>query len=83
MRIDDWIEGYKVRAFPINGERIYFNVQYFAPGQSLEQPPVFSKTAYLTDNERGRKLIDERLHSFIVFIAQLQIPDGGWVNITA
>jgi hypothetical protein len=84
MEIDDWIEGYKVRSFPwIDGKRIYFNVQYYKPGQSLSQPPAFEKTVYLTDNERGRKLIEERLNSFIVYIAQLPIPNGGCANITA
>ena len=83
MEINDWIEGYKVRSFPwIDGKRIYFNVQYYKHGQSLSQPPAFEKTVYLTDNERGRKLIEERLHSFIIYIARLPIPNGGWANIT-
>jgi hypothetical protein len=41
MELDRWIGSYKVRAFPWNGKRIYFNVQYYAPGQSIEKPPVW------------------------------------------
>lgn len=42
INIDTWISGYKVRAFNwIDGKRIYFNVQYYQLGQSIEQPGVF------------------------------------------
>ncbi len=52
MELDRWIGSYKVRSFPwIDGKRIYFNVQYYAPGQSIEKPPVWDKTVYVTDNE--------------------------------
>ncbi len=55
MEIDKWISGYKVRSFPwIDGKRIYFNVQYYAPGQSVEKPSVWDKTVYITDNNAGR-----------------------------
>ena len=70
MEIDKWIGSYKVRAFPwIDGKRIYFNVQYYAPGQSIEKPPVWDKTAYVTDNEEGRRLAYELTNSLVNHIA--------------
>lgn len=34
MEIDNWISGYKVRAFSwVDGKHIYFNVQYYEAGQ--------------------------------------------------
>lgn len=44
MELDRWIGSYKVRSFPwIDGKRIYFNVRYYAPGQSIEKPPVSTR----------------------------------------
>lgn len=58
MEIDTWVEGYKVRSFPwVDGKTIYFNVQYFAPGQSIAQPPVFDKSVYITDDAAGQRLV--------------------------
>lgn len=55
MEIDKWIGSLRVRAFPwIDGERIYCNVQYFIPGQTIEKPPAWEKTVYITDNPEGR-----------------------------
>ena len=72
--IDKWIDSYKVRSFPwIDGKRIYFNVQYYAPGQSIEKPPVWDKTTYFPDNEEGRRLI----YSFINHIACMEVKQNG------
>lgn len=69
MYIDKWVSGYKVRAFPwIDHETIYFNVEYYRPGQSLHQPPVWEKTVYITDNENGRRMLRDALHSFVEFV---------------
>lgn len=58
MEIDSWIGGCKVRIFPwIDGETIYCNVQYYRPGQSLSQPPVWDKTVYVKDNDAGRRVV--------------------------
>lgn len=60
MELDKWIGSYKVRSFSwIDGKRIYFNVQYYAPGQSVEKPPVWDKTVYITDNNTSRRLVKE------------------------
>jgi len=75
MNLDKWIRSYKVRSFPwIDGKLIYFNVQYYAPGQSIEQPPVWDKTVYITDNEAGRRMVYEFIDSFVDYVANMQIP---------
>ena len=75
MEIDKWISGYKVRSFPwIDGKRIYFNVQYYKPGQSIEQPPVWDKTVYITDNAAGKRLVNEFTDSLVNHIANMQMP---------
>ena len=84
MNIDGWIAGYKVRSFPwIDGKRIYFNVQYFKPGQSIQQPPAFDKTVYITDNAAGQRLVNEFAHSLTEYVARMQITDNTEVTLTA
>ena len=70
MELDKWISSYKVRSFPwIDGNRIYFNVQYYAPGQSLEKPPVWDKTVYIINNDAGRRLVYDFTNSLVEHIA--------------
>lgn len=84
MEIDTWIAGYKVRSFPwIDGKTIYVNVQYFAPGQSIDRPPVFDKSVYVTDNDNGKRLVSDFLDSLVNHIARMEIPHGHKVVITA
>jgi len=84
MEIDGWYSGYKVRSFPwIDGKLIYFNVQYFAPGQSVAQPPAFDKTVYVTDNAAGQRLVYEFTDSLANHVAQMYIKDGTKVVLTA
>lgn len=83
MEIDEWVEGYKVQAFPwIDGENIYMSVSCYRPGQSLSQPPAWEKTVYIKDTERSRYLLKNFLHSVVNCIAGLKIPDGGHAKIT-
>lgn len=78
MEIDKWVNSCKVRSFPwIDGKQIYFNVQYFAPGQSISKPPVWDKTVYITDNESGRRLVSEFTYSLVEYVVGLAIPQGG------
>ena len=71
-------------AFPwIDGKRIYFNVQYYMHGQSMEKPPACDKTVYVTDNHMGRRLVEELTHSLVDCIARIQIPEGVEITITA
>lgn len=84
MEIDRWISGYKVRSFPwVDGKHIYFNVQYYAPGQSIERPPVWDKTVYIVDNPAGLKLVNDFTHSLVEHIAKMQIAKGHKVILTA
>lgn len=83
MEIDIWVRGYKVRSFPwIDGKRIYFNVQYYIPGQSIQKSPVWDKTVYITDNEAGRNIINNFMDSLVEYVAKMIIKDGIEVTIT-
>ena len=84
MEIDTWVDGYKVRSFPwIDGRHIYFNVQYYLPGQSLSQPPAWDKTVYVTDDAAGRDMVENFTSSLAEHISQMQIPEGRKVILTA
>lgn len=84
MELDRWVGPYKVRAFPwIDGKRIYFNVQYYAPGQSIEKPPVWDKSVYITDNAAGRRLVFEFTHTLVENIVIMRIPENAEVTLTA
>jgi hypothetical protein len=84
MEIDKWMGLYKVRSFPwIDNKRIYFNVQYYAPGQSIERPPVWDKTVYVTDNAAGQRLLNDYLDSLVEHIASMEIPKNTEIIITA
>ena len=83
MEIDAWIDGYKVRSFPwIDGKRIYVNVQYYKPGSSLSQPPAFDKSAFIVDDEVGRRFVNEFTHTMVNYISRLNIPQGTEITIT-
>lgn len=84
MNLDQWIGSYKVLAFPwVNPEQIYFNVQYYAPGQSIERPPAWDKTVYVTNDAAGQRLVCFFTDSFVEYVARLEIPDHAKVIITA
>lgn len=84
MEIDAWVSGYKVRSFPwIDGKTIYFNVQYYRPGQSLSQPPVWSKTVYITNDVAGRDMVENLAASLTEHVANMEIPVGRKIVLTA
>lgn len=84
MEINRWIGGYKVRSFPwIDGKTIYFNVQCFAPGQSLSQPPAWDKTVYVTDNPAGRSIVRDFTDSLAQHVAGIDIQPGMKIILTA
>ncbi|WP_020074083.1 hypothetical protein [Faecalispora sporosphaeroides] len=84
MEIDAWIGGYKVRSFPwIDGKTIYFNVQYYRTGQSLSQPPVWSKTVYITNDVAGRDMVENLAASLTEHVANMEIPVGRKIVLTA
>ena len=84
INIYTWVSGYKVRAFNwIDGKRIYFNVQYYQSGQSIERPPVWDKTVYITENDNGYKLINDFIYTLVEHVANMQIKEGFEITITA
>lgn len=84
MELDKWLGPYKVRACPwIDGKRIYFNVQYYAPGQSIEKPPAWDKTVYVTNNAAGQRLVFDFTHSLVEHIASIQISSNVEITFTA
>lgn len=87
MYIDKWISGYKVEACPwIDHETIHFCVTYYRPGQSMQQPPVWEKTVYVTDNENGRMMLNNMLESFVEYVARTNFsndPRAAKIVITA
>lgn len=84
MEINKWINSYKIRALPwIDGKRIYFNVQYYASGQSVDMPPIWDKTVYITDNEAGRRIIYDFTDSLVNHIAGMQMKDYTEITLTA
>jgi len=84
MELDKWICSCKIRSIPwIDGKRIYFNVQYYAPGQSIEKPPVWDKTVYITDNIAGRRLVHEFTDSLVNYIVGMKLEDNVEITLTA
>jgi len=83
MEIDGWFSGHKVRSFPwIDGKSIYFNVSYYKPGQAVTKPPVWEKTVYITDNEAGRRVVEEFTNSLTCHVARMNIPKGARALLT-
>lgn len=79
--LDKWIGSHKVRAFPwIDGKRIYFNVQYYASGQSAVKPPIWDKTVYIVDNAAGRRLVYDFTDSLVNHVARMRIKEGAGVT---
>ncbi len=77
MEIDKWVRSYKVRSFTwIDGKTIYFNVCYYASGQSVCQPPVWDKTVYITDNESGRRMVYQFMDSLVEYVSRMYIPNN-------
>ena len=83
MELREWIGSYKVEAFPwIDGKRIYVNVQYYRPGQSIHQPPAWDKTIYVTDDDAGRILVFDLTHALVENISMVEIKDSREVTFT-
>ncbi len=75
MELDKWVGPYKVRAFPwTDGTRIYFNVRYYTPGQSLEQPPVLDRTVYITNDDAGQRMVFEFTDTLVRYVAESLKP---------
>jgi len=84
VEINKWIGSYKVRALKwIDGKRIYFNVCYYRPGQSIEKPPAWDRTVYVTDNESGRRIVFDMTDSLVNFVANMQINENVEITLNA
>jgi len=83
MEFDGWIGSYKVRFFPwIDDKQIYFNVRYYAPGQSIEKSPDWDKTIYITNNDAGQKVLSNFIYSLVEHVENMQITDETKVVLT-
>lgn len=66
QNIDTWVAGCKVRGFDwIDGNHLYFNIQYFNSGSSLSQAPALEKSVLMEKTPHNEKIIKEYLHSLI------------------
>lgn len=82
MKIDKWVSGCNVVAFPwIDGKNIYVNVRYYKPGQAISHAPVWEKTAYIEDNERGRVLVFEYTDTLVNAFCIGKIKHGDYVRV--
>lgn len=83
MDLEKWVDGYRVHVMNwIDGKSIYINVQYFKPGSSLSQPPAMEKTAYITDNEKGRNMVQNFLSTLVNFIVSRNVATENRMVIT-
>ena len=84
MDFERWVDGYKVRVMKwIDGKHIYINVQYFNPGASFQKPPAMDKTAFITNNEKGRNMIQNYLSTLVNYIARAELDKDHRLYITA
>lgn len=82
MEINRWIGSCKVRAFPwIDGKNIYVNIQYFMPGQSIQRPPAWDRTAYILNNEVGQRFVFEFTSTLVEAFCTGKISHGSYVQI--
>lgn len=82
MRLERWEGDCKVVAFPwIDGENIYVNVQCFRGGQAISHPPVWDRTAYIKDDEAGRRFVFEFTNTMVEAFRVGKIPHGSFVKI--
>lgn len=82
MYFEGFIDGYLVHIEEWYDGTIYFNVRYFKPGQSMSQPPVFDKSVYITDNDKGRYMVKNFKSSLAQFVARMEIDLENKVVIT-
>lgn len=83
MNLEKWVDGYKVHVMDwIDGENIYINIQYFKPGSSLSKPPTMEKTAYITNNDKGKNMVQNFLSTLVNFIVRSNVPAENRMVIT-
>lgn len=64
MTYDGWVDDCKVRIFDwIDGRNIYMNMQYFAPGISLEGKPAREISVLIP--KKDEPMLQKYLHSVV------------------
>lgn len=82
MYFEGFVDGYFVHTEKWCDGTIYFNVRYFRPGQSINQPPVFDKSVYITDNDKGRFIVKNYKSTLANYVARMDISPENKVVIT-
>ena len=82
MYFEGFIDGYLVHTEEWYDGTIYFNVRYFKPGQSMSQTPILDKSVYITDNDKGRYMVQNFKSSLAQFVARMEIDPENKVVIT-
>ena len=82
MYFEGFINGYFVHTEKWYDGTIYFNVRYFRPGQSINQLPIFDKSVYITDNDKGRYMVQNFKSSLAEYVARMDIKPEHKVVIT-
>lgn len=82
MYFEGFVDGYLVHIEKWYDGTIYFNVQYFRPGQSINQSPIFDKSIYITDNDKGRYMVQNFKNSLAEYVARMDIKPENKVVIT-
>jgi len=72
MDIHTWIQSYKITSFDwFDGKTIYVNVEYYKPGQSINQPPVWDKSVFIIKNLAGQNVVHNFMDTLVNYIALL------------
>lgn len=82
MYFEGFVDGYLVHIEEWHDGTIYFNVRYFKPGQSMSQPPIIDKSVYITDNNKGRYMVQNYKSSLAEYVARMDINSDIKVVIT-
>ena len=82
MYFEGFIDGYLKKKKKWYDGTIYFNVRYFRPGQSINQPPIFDKSVYITDNDKGRYMVQNFKSSLAEYVARMDVNPENKVVIT-
>lgn len=72
MDFKRWVNGYLVHVTRWYDGRIYCNVQYFRPGQSIHQPPALDKSICMANTAATHRVLSEYLDSLVAYIVQHQ-----------
>lgn len=82
MELNKWVGTCQVCACPwIDKQNIYVNVQFFQSGKSIHQPPVWDRTVYVANDEKGRELVFEFTDTLVNAIRSGRIKHGSYIQV--